>query len=782
MPIHIEKYSHFLVIRNPPNWVIPYLHEFSKLYTMKTFVKTPGANTLALQPGKVFASRYGREYKLHANQLDHLLAFFRKQGIDGSHFNVTANTPPEGVDVNIPIRDGWVLKDYQVGVVDYVASDDDTATKLVALQTGKGKMQPLDAKIKIPGGWTTMGDVKVGDTVTAKDGTPTRVIGVFPNGVQPIYRVTFADGRSTECGGEHLWRVYYLSASQQWECRVADTHEVTRLILIPNSRVYIDLIDAEEGTDADLPADPYVRGVTLGENHEEPIPEIYLKGSRWQKFALLQGLMDTDGVVHRSDSISYTTTRLRRAHAVADLVRSLGGFAAVGIGSIYRYRDGEVYYKIDIRYREPSELFRLPWKKSQTGDYNLCAETLKLRVAKIDYIGEKEAQCISIEHPEHLYVTDDYIVTHNTFCSLAAISRLGKRTAVVILPTYIEKWCSDISKILNIDAKDIMVVQGSSHLKGLISLAQDGGFYSPFVIISSRTLQNFITGFESEDGEQITEDYGIRPDELWPLLGIGTLLIDETHQHIHAMFKMLLHSHVKRLIGLTATLISDNYTVEKIHKVMYPVETRYNNLEFDRYIHVFAISYPTSDIRAAKLRTSEWGSNVYSHNAYERSILSKPHLASNYLKIIDYLVLTGYVEEHMAGDKLAIFASSIAMCDKIVGYLKYKYPQYDIRRYCEADPYENVIDADIRVTTIISSGTAIDIPGLRTVILTNSIASSVSNLQVLGRLRKLPDREVKFYYLYNEHIPKQVDYHRRKMELIRDKSASIKELRSPVSL
>ena len=69
------------------------------------------------------------------------------------------------------------------------------------------------------------------------------------------------------------------------------------------------------------------------------------------------------------------------------------------------------------------------------------------------------------------------------------------------------------------------------------------------------------------------------------------------------------------------------------------------------------------------------------------------------------------------------------------------------------DPYENIIEPDIRVTTIISGGTAIDIPNLRTLIL-NNIKSPVANLQTMGRLRDLQNRDVKFYYLYSEQIAK----------------------------
>ena len=368
-----------------------------------------------------------------------------------------------------------------------------------------------------------------------------------------------------------------------------------------------------------------------------------------------------------------------------------------------------------------------------------------------------------------------------TFVSLLGISRIGKRTVIIILPTYIEKWCSDITNILKVNSKDIMVVQGSAQLKGLVQMAKDGSFKQPFTIISSRTFQNFINQYESYEREAVIEEYGIRPDELFPLLEVGTLLIDETHQHIHAMFKMLLYAHVDRLIGLTATLISDNYVVEKIHKIMYPPADRMPAPALDKYIDVTAISYRTEN-PDTKLRTQEWGSNVYSHTAYEKSILGKPHLLSNYLKIIKHLIEISYIRDYVPGDKAIVFAATVAMCDKLTAYFKQHYPDKDVRRYCEQDPYENVIEPDIRFTTIISAGTAIDIPNLRVNILTNSIASSPSNIQVLGRLRKLPDRDVKFFYLFNECIDKQLEYHKRKVELFRDRVRSHNLLRSPINL
>ena len=43
--------------------------------------------------------------------------------------------------------------------------------------------------------------------LTGSDGKPTRVLGVYPQGTQPVYRVTFSDGSSVEAGAEHLWAI-----------------------------------------------------------------------------------------------------------------------------------------------------------------------------------------------------------------------------------------------------------------------------------------------------------------------------------------------------------------------------------------------------------------------------------------------------------------------------------------------------------------------------------------------------------------------------------------------
>lgn len=369
-----------------------------------------------------------------------------------------------------------------------------------------------------------------------------------------------------------------------------------------------------------------------------------------------------------------------------------------------------------------------------------------------------------------------------TVTALSAIGELKTRTLIIVLPSYIEKWAGDVTNSLDCKAKDIMVVQGSSQLKGVIGLAKDKELTSKFVIISLITLRNFFNTYEDRNGDVESDGYPCNPDELCEVLGIGNIIIDESHQHLHAVYKLMMYLHVPKIIALSATFVSDEYVVAKIQKVMFPFEIRFEGVKMEKYIGVYALSYYINDFKNQKINTKQYGNNAYSHVEFEKSIIRNKKLLSNYLKLIDYLVQTFYLEDYKTKDKLRIYAASINMCTIITNYLKEKYPKFSVKRYVEADAYENIIEPDIAVTTILSAGTAIDIPDLRVVIMTNCIQSVVSNLQSIGRLRKLKDRDVKFIYTYSNDIKRQCDYHEQRKIIFEDRAAFIKEFTCPISL
>lgn len=368
-----------------------------------------------------------------------------------------------------------------------------------------------------------------------------------------------------------------------------------------------------------------------------------------------------------------------------------------------------------------------------------------------------------------------------TVIGLNYVCKINKRLAIVILPTYIDKWVSDVKNLTNIKDDEICVIQGSKTLKSCIDLAKQNEYDYPITIISLTTIRNAIDEYE-EDPEFFKFNYGIEPIELFPLLGVGVLLVDETHQHFYGLYKTLLHSNVEKQVGLSATLTTDQPILKRVHHIVYHSQCRYESVDYDRYAYIYSIGYQISDHYIKKIRTSEYGSNNYSHNAFEKSILRNDHIFKRYMNLIHVTVEDYFMDEYQEKDKLIIFVSTVNMATEVTSYLSKVYPQFDIRRYCEQDPYENVIEPDIRVTTAMSAGTAVDIPNLRVAIQTVNVSSPVTNLQVLGRLRKLSDRDVKFCYLFALNIPKHYFYHVKRKELFYPKAKSFLERRSSVNI
>lgn len=358
--------------------------------------------------------------------------------------------------------------------------------------------------------------------------------------------------------------------------------------------------------------------------------------------------------------------------------------------------------------------------------------------------------------------------------SLYATAKIGHRTMLAILPMYIDKWAGDVTSILHVENDGVMIVRGSAQLKRAIALAKENKITQTHIIISLTTLANYYKAFESGVESIDALDYDCAPEDLCALLGIGNVIVDEAHQHIYAVFRLMLYTHVSKLIALSATFLSMDPFIESIQKLMFPREIRFDEVKMKKYIKVYPMAYNFRNIRGDRVRWTEFGSNSYSHNAFEKSIIKNERLLDNYLAMIGYILRLGYVQDYKEGDKLAIYAGTIEMCTKITEYVRLAFPQYDTRRYVEQDPYENVIEPDIRVTTILSAGTAIDIPNLRTVIMTTCIMSHVANIQSLGRLRELPDRDTKFYYIYSNQIPKQVESHRIRLALYAERAGSIK--------
>lgn len=519
-------------------------------------------------------------------------------------------------------------------------------------------------------------------------------------------------------------------------------------------------------------------------SHTKFIPPIYLMASKRQRLALLQGLMDTDGDVSVSKGrngsgggacISFTTTSERLSKDFQQLVWSLGGMAFTA-SRITKYThkgeklDGRRSWRAHVRLKNPASAFRLPRKKDRLKEKNQYSDNLALGIKSITKCESAEAVCISVDHPSHLYVAENYIVTHNTVMSNFAVMARKKRVAVCVLPKYMDKWQYDISA--GTTCEKFLSISGGKSLRSVIQMAQEDKESLPDVLIFSlTTLQLWYKAYEEQSPE--ADVYGITPDELWEILGVGSVLVDETHEHINSVWNLMLYSNVELFLGLTGTLLSEDRFITMIHKIMFPQEIRYDEIKMKKYISLYPISYDVKDFNSQKIRSTAIGSNNYSHTEFEKSLMKNTKLLESYLNMVEEYVRDGYDNRAEPGDKCIIYFATIAMCTLVTDRLKVKFPHRDVRRYVEKDPYENIIDAEIKVSTPISAGTALDMPGLISVLATPSIYSPVQNIQMLGRLRDLEGKEVRYYYFYCKQIRKQVDYHMKRLELYQERTKDI---------
>ena len=154
----------------------------------------------------------------------------------------------------------------------------------------------------------------------------------------------------------------------------------------------------------------------------------YLFASADDRISLLQGLCDSDGYACASGGVEYSTTSTNLRDAFVALVQSLGGTCAVSERlPEYTYcgerRVGQLAYRIYASLPARVMPFRLSRKAKA---YVVPVKYQPTRaIASVEPVGDDECICIAVESAEQQYVTDDYIVTHNTLAAQAVMEKSG---------------------------------------------------------------------------------------------------------------------------------------------------------------------------------------------------------------------------------------------------------------------------------------------------------------------------------------------------------------------
>lgn len=229
---------------------------------------------------------------------------------------------------------------------------------------GVGKAHPLSLRLDTPHGERQWGDLRVGELVFAPDGTPTRIAAVYPRGMLPMFRVTFSDGSSTTCCGDHLWRVRgdsgrkFLKAKATrikrrlkyaYECdgdgfSVLSTREiVTRGVTQKRNgtqrQFELPAYAAVEYPYSEQPLDPYLLGVWLGDG-----TRLSMRGS-WRDSDIDDELGRRGYRSKRSDN-----NRAVSVYGIAQGLRRLGLWASYSYEKYVPkiYKRASVQQRVDV--------------------------------------------------------------------------------------------------------------------------------------------------------------------------------------------------------------------------------------------------------------------------------------------------------------------------------------------------------------------------------------------------------------------------------------------------
>jgi replicative DNA helicase len=350
-----------------------------------------------------------------------------------------------------------------------------SALYVVGARPAMGKALDITTPIATPSGWSTMGGLSVGDHVFDEVGRPTAVTYKSPVFTDhDCYEVIFDDGSIIVADGDHQWFTWdhlawkskrALDQPHEWvQPAVRTTREIRSTLRVgadcrPNHRVPV--AGALDTSEAELPIDPYLFGVWLGDGHacrsqatttdaaigetfrrfqtagvcpgSKHLPDVYLRSSIKQRLALLQGLMDADGnAIAGQVTCELALSNERLVRDARELVLSLG--CKADPVSHQASEPGTDVWRLVFSAPEP--VFRLEHKRRAQVVAEQPDNASRWRtIVDVRPVAARPMQCITVNAPSHLYLAGrEMVPTHNTAFALglAANSAMKDERPVLV--------------------------------------------------------------------------------------------------------------------------------------------------------------------------------------------------------------------------------------------------------------------------------------------------------------------------------------------------------------
>jgi len=303
--------------------------------------------------------------------------------------------------------------------------------------------------------------------------------------------------------------------------------------------------------------------INLGLNnklsHEKFIPREFFSGSLNQRMELIRGLIDSDGHIGRNGCITFCSTSESLAKDFQEMIWSVGGLARIKekTSNYYTYNEerrlGKKCFVVSVRFPRPRELSSLQRKIDKASSDYQYQDSLKLKITDIVKISTEPVRCIYIDDPEHLYVTDNYVVTHNTIIT-AALSYC----------------CESVGRTIVIVPNKSLVTQTEADYR---NLGLDVGVYfgdrkehgHKHTICTWQSLNNLLKN--TKEGETDITIYEF-------IEGVVCVMVDEAHSVKSDALKTLLSgimSSIPIRWGLTGTIPKDLFASQALFTCIGPV-------------------------------------------------------------------------------------------------------------------------------------------------------------------------------------------------------------------
>jgi hypothetical protein len=358
------------------------------------------------------------------------------------------------------------LYDYQERLVNKLCTNRFVIGKL-ARQSGKALS--LDTLIPTKHGWTTMGEIQVGDEIFSSNGTLTKVnfkSEIFTD--HDCYKLYFDNGEVVTADANHLWKVK-TTRNKEYVLNTLEIFNKYQTIK-PNTRgngfvvgYHVDIQQCLELPEQDLPIDPYLLGLWLGDGYSSSgriishkndfseyknntsfqiksqrvenncvvatienlhtnlnklnllknkhIPQIYLRSSKEQRLQLIRGLMDTDGSI-KNNTRSYEF--YQKDSVLVDNFIEL--ISSLGIKCRKRIKIINDRKYITVSFTTSEQVFNLIRKIKNVGnDKNIKKANSRIHIHKIEKVDSVHTACIQVEDESHMFLFGNWMIpTHNT--------------------------------------------------------------------------------------------------------------------------------------------------------------------------------------------------------------------------------------------------------------------------------------------------------------------------------------------------------------------------------